>query len=182
VLVGVEAILDELSALETSEEQAFRTVWPEFTNAGHWSALWLRLYGETHSNALRCPQTLAAVDQVPGTAGWLCFSAMAPRTHIVPHCGVTNAKLRCHVPLRLPASGSRIRVRDVIYEWKMGEMLVFDDSFEHEVWNDSDTRRVLLIFDIFHPALTSAEIEFLAELEQRTLRASYNSTVRRAGH
>lgn len=171
----------ELFALERAQRDGtFHTVWPDFTERGEWAALWLRLYGhEYNANAELAPRTLAALDPVPGLAGWLGFSAMAPHTHVAPHCGVTNAKLRCHVPLELVPGGSRMRVGDSVHYWTEGEVLVFDDSFEHEVWNDSDKRRVLLIFDIYHPALDAEEIAFLSFMEQCTVQQSYDQTMQK---
>ncbi len=171
----------ELFELERAKRNgAFHTVWPDFTERGEWAALWLRLYGhEYDANAALAPRTVEALDVVSGLAGWMGFSAMAPHTHVAPHCGVTNAKLRCHVPLELVPGESRMRVGDVVHYWKEGEVLVFDDTFEHEVWNDSDKRRVLLIFDLYHPALDEEEIAFLNFMESCTVRHSYHETMER---
>jgi aspartyl/asparaginyl beta-hydroxylase (cupin superfamily) len=183
VLAHADAFLADLAALEKvrEERRLFHTVWPEVTVTGEWAALWLRLYGELYeANASLCRRTLDAIDGgVPGQGGWLGFSALAPGTHLAPHCGVTNAKLRCHVPLDLTPGGSRIRVGSTVYSWTMGQMLVFDDSFEHEVWNDSSARRVILIFDTFHPDLTREEIVFLKALEARTVKVTYNNLMQR---
>jgi aspartyl/asparaginyl beta-hydroxylase (cupin superfamily) len=176
VLDRTSDFVSELSALERQGRQSsgFHTVWPEYTQNGEWAAFWLRLYGRTYTaNAARCPKTLSVIESVPRQAGWLGFSAMAPGTHVAPHCGFTNAKLRCHVPLELSPSGNRIRIGDTLYSWKVGEILIFDDSFEHEVWNDSQARRVVLIFDIFHPDLSDDEVQFLSAFEHRTLEPVY---------
>jgi aspartyl/asparaginyl beta-hydroxylase (cupin superfamily) len=177
VLSHVDDLSAELSALERERSgRTFHTVWPDFTIAGEWAAMWLRLYGELYrSNATLCPRTLAAIEGVPRQGGWLGFSAMAPRTHVSPHCGVTNAKLRCHLPIELRPGESRIRVHEQIYSWKKNEIFIFDDSFEHEVWNDSDARRVILIFDIFHPDLTADEVAFLEKVEGLTVKQTYNT-------
>jgi aspartate beta-hydroxylase len=178
VKARVAAITSELRGLEHHRhgKRAFHTVWPDYTGAGEWAVLWLRLYGEPYDdNASLTPDTLAAIDAVPGGCGLLGFSAMAPHTHIRPHCGVTNAKLRCHLALDLVAGQSRIRVDDQLYRWQAGEMFIFDDSFEHEVWNDSDARRVILLFDIFHPDLTEDETTFLLWLESQTAKQTYNA-------
>lgn len=175
------AFAEDLAALEHrgEEQRAFHTVWPDFTDKGEWAALWIELYGEPYGdNARLCAGTLAALEVVPRRSGWLGFSALAPRTHVRAHCGVTNAKLRCHMPVELCAGMSRIRVGTELRAWEPGRLLVFDDSFEHEVWNDSDARRVVLIFDVFHPDLTSEETAFLTELEQRTVRRTYSDLMR----
>ena len=182
VLSHVDDISAELGLLERhrGSERIFHTVWSDFTTSGEWAALWLRLYGEPYeTNAALCPKTLAAVESVPGQGGWLGFSAMAPHTHISPHCGVTNAKLRCHLPIELRPGESRIRVHDQVYSWKKNEIFIFDDSFEHEVWNDSDARRIILIFDIFHPDLTADEITFLETVERLTVKETYNGLMKK---
>ena len=80
------------------------------------------------------------------------FSLLAPRTHIRRHCGPTNARLRLHLGLVVP-DGCSIRVGDEVRTWVEGRCLLFDDSFEHEVWNDADEERLVLIVDVWHPDL-----------------------------
>jgi hypothetical protein len=88
------------------------------------------------------------------------FSYVAGHTHILPHCGFTNGHLRCH--LSLVATGkSRIRVGEEVREWQLGKIVVFDDTFEHEVWNNSTEAGLVLLFDIFHPELGEPEIDAL---------------------
>jgi aspartate beta-hydroxylase len=177
VIAQAEDFAGELAELEKHRDvnRAFHTVWPNYTGAGEWAMLWLRLYGEAYDeNSAISPKTVAAIESVPGQCAQFGFSAIAPHTHLTAHCGVTNAKLRCHVPIDLVPGASRIRVDDEIYTWKKGELLIFDDSFEHEVWNDSDARRVVLLFDIFHPDLTEEEIAFLRVLESQSGKKTYN--------
>ena len=80
------------------------------------------------------------------------FSLLQPKTHLKAHCGPTNLRLRMHFGLFVP-KGCRIRVHDETRAWNEGECLLFDDSFEHEVWNDSDEPRLVLIIDVWHPDL-----------------------------
>jgi aspartyl/asparaginyl beta-hydroxylase (cupin superfamily) len=68
------------------------------------------------------------------------------------HCGPTNARLRLHLGLVVP-DGCSIRVGDEVRSWVEGRCLLFDDSFEHEVWNDADEERLVLIVDVWHPDL-----------------------------
>jgi aspartyl/asparaginyl beta-hydroxylase (cupin superfamily) len=84
------------------------------------------------------------------------FSLLKPRTRIPPHHGVTNVRLVTHLPLIIPA-GCGFRVGNDTRQWIPGKAWVFDDTIEHEAWNDSDKLRVVLIFDIWHPHLTAAE-------------------------
>ena len=84
------------------------------------------------------------------------FSLLAPHTRIPPHTGVANTRLVCHLPLIVPP-GCGFRVGETIREWREGEAFVFDDTIEHEAWNDSDQLRVVLILDLWPPALSEAE-------------------------
>ena len=78
------------------------------------------------------------------------FSRLVPGTHLMKHCGPSNFRLRCHLGLVVPPN-VRIRCANEIREWKAGQCLIFDDSFEHEVWHDGAEDRVVLICDLWHP-------------------------------
>ena len=83
---------------------------------------------------------------------------MKPKTSIKPHYGATNLKLRCHFPLFVPDEAF-LRVAGDPRPWVEGKMIVFDDSYEHEAANLSDTEeRVILLIDIWHPDLHRDEI------------------------
>src|SRR5690349_2290101 len=84
------------------------------------------------------------------------FSLLAPRTRIPPHTGVANIRLVCHLPLIVPP-GCGFRVGESKREWVPGEAFVFDDTIEHEAWNDSDQLRVVLIVDLWPPAMSPAQ-------------------------
>ena len=86
------------------------------------------------------------------------FSTMAPRTHIKPHFGACNLKLRCHFPLFVPPEAV-LRVGDEARPWEEGQMVCFDDTYEHEAANMSvSDERVVLLMDIWHPNLVENEI------------------------
>src|SRR5271169_5427459 len=91
------------------------------------------------------------------------FSLLKPRTRIPPHNGVTNTRLVTHVALIIP-EGCRFRVGNETRTWVPGKAWVFDDTIEHEAWNDSDKLRVLLMFDIWHPHLTPPERAMITAL------------------
>jgi aspartate beta-hydroxylase len=101
---------------------------------------------------------LAAAPQPdqPGRTPTAMFSLLQPGTHIPPHTGVSNARLVVHLPLVVPP-GCRFRVGNDIREWMPGEAWVFDDTVEHEAWNDGSEARAILMFDIWHPQLSLAE-------------------------
>jgi aspartyl/asparaginyl beta-hydroxylase (cupin superfamily) len=75
---------------------------------------------------------------------------------------VTNTRAIIHLPLVVP-SGCRFRVGGETREWREGEAFAFDDTIEHEAWNNSDEPRVVLILDVWNPHLTLVEQELLAE-------------------
>jgi aspartate beta-hydroxylase len=84
------------------------------------------------------------------------YSVLRPGTHILPHRGVTNTRLVTHLPLIVP-SDCAIRVGGEIHEWQEGRCVTFDDTFEHEAWNNSSETRVVLILDSWNPDLTEVE-------------------------
>jgi beta-hydroxylase len=103
------------------------------------------------ANAALCPQTANLIYSIPDIIS--CdYSFLKPQTHILPHKGYTKMVLRCHLPLIVPSGNNcAIRVGEETREWKEGQLMIFDDSFEHEAWNRSDEMRVVLMFDIPNP-------------------------------
>jgi aspartyl/asparaginyl beta-hydroxylase (cupin superfamily) len=136
--------------------------WRELNWSREWTAIHLLQNGRrVERNARHCPRTLALLAQatqpdVPGRCPNAMFSLLAPRTRIPPHTGVANTRLVCHLPLIVPP-GCGFRVGAETREWVPGEALVFDDTIEHEAWNESDELRVVLIFDVWAWALSAAE-------------------------
>jgi aspartyl/asparaginyl beta-hydroxylase (cupin superfamily) len=143
--------------------------WAELNNSPRWSAFHLIKSGlAVAENAARCPRTMEALALAPqpaqpGRTPSAMFSLLKPRTRIPPHSGVSNARLVVHLPLIVP-EGCGFRVGNDTRKWVPGKAWVFDDTVEHEAWNDSDKLRVVLIFDIWHPDLTEAERELLTAL------------------
>jgi hypothetical protein len=127
-----------------------------------WTALYLWKDGqEVEENARRFPRTMAALDQVPMTrigakTPAVLFSKLAPGAHIPPHRGMLNCRLIGHLPLIVP-DGCWLRVGNETRRWNEGDLLIFDDSFEHEAKNDSGETRIVLIFDIWRPELSEDE-------------------------
>ena len=140
--------------------------WKDLNKSRRWSAFFLWRDGlRVDANANRCPKTAALlarapVANVPGYAPTAFFSILDSKSHIPPHSGVTNSRLIVHLPLVVPAN-CRFRVGSETREWREGQAWVFDDTIEHEAWNDSDVPRAILIFDTWHPALTSGERELI---------------------
>jgi len=104
------------------------------------------------ANCERCPETARLLDQLPDIENaW--FSILSPGYHIPPHKGPTNGIIRIHLGLIVPRDreNCRIRVDNEILHWDEGKCIVFDDYYDHEVWNDTDEQRVVLFFDVDRP-------------------------------
>ena len=134
-----------------------------------WTAIHLLASGRrVEANARHCPRTLAVfegADQpaIADRSPNLMFSLLAPHTRIPPHNGISNARLVLHLPLIVPPDCG-FRVGGETREWTPGEAFVFDDTIEHEAWNDSDKLRVVLIGDLWRPELTPVEREAVAAI------------------
>jgi aspartyl/asparaginyl beta-hydroxylase (cupin superfamily) len=140
--------------------------WKDLNKSRRWSAFFLWRDGErVNAHADRCPKTASLLAKAPtadvrGYAPTAFFSILDKKSHIPPHCGVTNSRLIVHLPLVVP-DNCRFRVGSETREWKVGKAWVFDDTIEHEAWNDSDAPRAILIFDTWHPGLTPGEREMI---------------------
>ncbi len=141
----------------------------ELNNSPRWSAFHLYKMGErVEENVAKCPRTMELLqgapqpDQPRRTPASM-FSLLKPKTRIPPHNGVTNVRLVTHLALIIP-EGCGFRVGNDTRQWVPGKAWVFDDTIEHEAWNDSDKLRVVLIFDIWHPHLTLAERSLITAL------------------
>jgi len=127
-----------------------------------WGAAWLWKDGKVADGMDElCPATLAALELapqpvIPGRAPIALFSRLTPGTHIQPHHGLLNTRLICHLPLIVP-DGCGIRVGAETRGWREGEMLMFDDSFEHEAWNRGTSDRTILLFEIWRPDIDADE-------------------------
>ena len=134
-----------------------------------WSALFLCENGATVAKVIdRCPHTWEAVQRAPltriaGRGPTAMFSLLRAGARIAPHTGMFNMRLVCHLPLIVPP-GCRFRVGNDVRAWEEGKLMIFDDTIEHEAWNDSKEDRVVLIFDIWRPELSEQERHELTAL------------------
>ncbi len=118
---------------------------------GKWRSFFLRGYGcDIEENMARCPHTTALVRQVPNLNSAF-FSILAAGAHIPAHRGVTKGLITCHLGLIVPKGDVRMRVDRKIVRWTEGATLMFDDTYEHEVWNDTDETRVVLLVQFGRP-------------------------------
>ena len=140
--------------------------WRDLNRSRRWSAYFLWNQGEANAGHIaRCPVTARMLETAPrcrvaSRAPTAFFSILDANTKIPAHTGVTNTRCTVHLPLIVPP-GCRFRVGATTREWIPGEAWVFDDTIEHEAWNDSDTPRAILIFDIWNPLLTAAERDMI---------------------
>jgi aspartate beta-hydroxylase len=140
--------------------------WRELNHSRRWSVYYLWREGVAQDDNLsRCPRTAAALRAWPqcellGTAPNAVFSILEAKTRIPPHGGVNNAQILVHLPLIVPP-GCGFRVGAETREWEPGKALIFDDTIEHEAWNNSDEPRAVMIFSIWNPFLSFAEREMI---------------------
>jgi aspartyl/asparaginyl beta-hydroxylase (cupin superfamily) len=108
---------------------------------------------------------LKIIDQprVAGRSPAAMFSILRPRTRIPCHTGVSNTRLVLHLPLIVP-EGCGFRVGGETRQWREGEAWVFDDTIDHEAWNDSDKPRAILICDVWSPRLSAEERELIVTI------------------
>lgn len=140
----------------------------QLLDSADWSALFLCENGKLAEELVaRCPRTWEAVQAAPlpriTNSPTVMFSLLRPGARIAPHTGMFNTRLVCHLPLIVPP-GCGFRVGNEIRQWEEGKLLIFDDTIEHEAWNDSAQDRVVLIFDIWRPELGEQEKREVAAL------------------
>jgi beta-hydroxylase len=132
------------------------TISPDQARIAHsqkWRAFFLWGMGEELTgNTARCPKTAALLRTVPGLrSAW--FSILAPNYKIKPHRGITKGVLRSHLGLIVPVRWQKCRmiVGGESVRWREGKCFVFDDSMLHQVWNNTDEERAILLFDFDRP-------------------------------
>ncbi|XP_041469732.1 serine/arginine repetitive matrix protein 1-like isoform X2 [Lytechinus variegatus] len=155
-----ETIRDEAVAL-LSTDGFFRNEEEKLRETGDWKQFTLFAKGsKDQGNCRQAPRTCGIFDSIPQSKncrrGQVKFSVMHPGTHVWPHCGPTNCRLRSHLGLIIPQP-VRLRVGNSTRTWEEGKLFIFDDSFEHEVWQEADSLRLILIADLWHPDLTESE-------------------------
>jgi len=140
--------LDELPSFHELSPDQYR-----ISRGDNWKTFVFYVFGERFDpNCTRCPETARLLDRTPHLRNaW--FSILAPHYRIPPHKGPTNGIIRIHLGLIVPRDSEhcRIRVDQEVFGWEEGKCVVFDDYFEHEVWNDTDEQRVVLFFDVDRP-------------------------------
>lgn len=147
----LERVLDDHAGLANFQDISKDQI--EITDDDRWKTFFLYGYGfKAKLGVEMCPRTAALMEQIPGMKTAM-FSILSPRKHILDHRGPYKGVLRYHLGLIVPsdAEACRIRVGDDIRHWQEGKSMVFDDTFNHEVWNDTDETRVVLFVDVLRP-------------------------------
>jgi len=118
-----------------------------------WRTFFLYGFGiKATLNCELCPQTTALLESIPCMTTAF-FSVLSPRKHIPAHRGIYKGLIRCHLGLIIPGNphDCSMRIENNFIYWKEGEAIVFDDTREHEVWNNTDQTRVVLLLDVIRP-------------------------------
>ena len=145
------AVLEDREALPNFQDISKDQI--EITDDDRWKTFFLYGYGfQAKLGVEMCPRTAALMRQIPGMTTAM-FSILSPRKHILDHRGPYKGVLRYHLGLIVPEdkAACRIRVGDDIRHWEEGKSMVFDDTYNHEVWNDTDETRVVLFVDVLRP-------------------------------
>ena len=147
----LEAVLQDREALPNFQDISKDQI--EITDDDRWKTFFLYGYGfEAKLGVEMCPRTAALMREIPGMTTAM-ISILSPRKHILDHRGPYKGVLRYHLGLIVPedATACRIRVGDDVRHWEEGESMIFDDTFNHEVWNETDETRVVLFVDVLRP-------------------------------
>ncbi|MES2175690.1 MAG: aspartyl/asparaginyl beta-hydroxylase domain-containing protein [Pseudomonadota bacterium] len=156
--------------------------WTALDGSLDWGASFLWEYGvRNEAVCAACPQTVAALEalpraDIPGRAPSAFFSLLKPKSRIPAHTGVTNSRAIVHLPLVVPP-GCFFRVGGETRAWEEGVAFAFDDTIEHEAWNESEHVRAVLIFDVWNPHLSLEEQQLLKQF-YATADASKTNDVR----
>lgn len=147
----LQTVLQNTAAIpsfqQISKDQA------RLTQDDRWKTFFLYGYGyKIEGNCQQCPHTARVIESIPGMYTAF-FSILSPGKHIPPHRGPYNGLLRVHVGLIIPepAEQCRIEVGGEIKHWQQDQCLVFDDTYKHQVWNETDGMRVVLFLDVQRP-------------------------------
>jgi aspartyl/asparaginyl beta-hydroxylase (cupin superfamily) len=151
ILAELEGILEDHAGLPNFQEISKDQI--GITDDDRWKTFFLYGYGFKAKLGIEtCPRTAALMQEIPGMTTAM-FSILSPGKHILDHRGPYKGVLRYHLGLIVPrnAQACRIRVGEGIRHWEAGKSMVFDDTFNHEVWNDTDETRVVLFVDVLRP-------------------------------
>jgi aspartyl/asparaginyl beta-hydroxylase (cupin superfamily) len=156
----IRAELDEVLRFQDDlpNFQDISTDQATITDDDKWKTYFFYGYGfKSEANCGRCPETTKLLEAIPGMKTAF-FSILGPHKHIPEHSGPWKGVLRYHLALMVPEPTDKcgIKVDGEVAHWEEGKSLLFDDSFEHAAWNDTDGTRVVLFMDVVRPLKSPA--------------------------
>lgn len=147
----LDQVMEHTDALPNYQDISPRQ--QRIANDDRWKTYFFYAFGfKATKNCERCPKTTRLLKQIPGLKVAF-FSILAPGKHIPEHCGKHKGIIRYHLGLKVPqpSSACRIRIGNDIAYWEEGKSLMFDDTFPHEAWNDTNGYRAVLFLDVTRP-------------------------------
>lgn len=166
---NVEMFREEFAGIDPNEYQVdARDHFSGLTDGQNWTVFpFYDGYGNLQvDNARKCPRIAEFLGSRAGVGSMGCmafFSIMNPKTHVPPHTSEINTRMRYHLGIEVPERDIHFRIHDQRITWKQDRCIKIDDSYEHEVFQQSDRRRVVFVMDVPHPELRPEELEFLEE-------------------
>lgn len=145
----------------------------ELTGTASWDTILLYNHrGIIKKNSTLFPETVKLLASTPTDNNILraMFSILPPNVKINSHYGPHSFRTRFHLGISIPKGDCAIKVAGTVKHWEEGSILIFDDSFKHEVWNNTDSTRVILLFDIWHPSLSKVERKLIRYVAMYTLK------------
>jgi aspartyl/asparaginyl beta-hydroxylase (cupin superfamily) len=123
-----------------------------------WSSLSFLFWGLKLSSDFykQCPKLAGFIKKIPGVVS-VSMSRLAPQSLLAEHSGDTNAIMRCHLGVEVPAGlpGCGFKVNNEEMGWQEGKFLIFNDAYRHSAWNNTDKRRIVIIIDVVRPEFLS---------------------------
>ena len=117
-----------------------------------WRRFYLKWYGYHHDSAVEtCPRTTEILRKA-GAVNGAMFSLLPPRAILSRHNDPAACSLRYHLGLATPnVDECFISVDGQINSWRDGEAMMFDETYIHNVRNDTDESRLILMCDVERP-------------------------------
>jgi Aspartyl/Asparaginyl beta-hydroxylase len=179
IVAALEGSFEDIKQEITSlEDDLFAVEGEQVDRTGVWDVLFFYERGKRSiANCARCPtisRILDEYDPVRTMAGGAYVSKLHPHTEIKSHVGPTNMRVRCHLGIQVPDGDCGLRCGGETLRWQNGRCIVFNDCLEHEAWNRTPERRIVLIVDLWHPDLNSQERDILRGLHDFALSYAHN--------
>lgn len=160
-------IAEEFSSVINGEEQLYLTSPnpPYLSDSNAWKNIYfLNFMWKYHKNTKKYPRTYGILESIPNLT-FAEVTILEPHSRILPHIGETNVTIRGHLGLKIPGGlpDLGIQVGSEMKEWEEGKVVLFSDAHRHHVWNNSDQRRILLVFDIIKEEYASKKLWYCSQ-------------------